>query len=90
VAAVRSVDGVTVRVRLFAGIRNLIGGRDVELALPAGATVATLRQRLAEEYPVLEAFLGTLVCAVDEEVQPDEHPLRDGDVVDVIPPISGG
>ena len=81
---------MTVRVRLYAGLRQLVGDNDIELALPAGATVATLRDRLAEEYPVLQAFLCTLVCAVDEEVQPPEHVLADGDRVDVIPPIAGG
>jgi molybdopterin synthase catalytic subunit len=81
---------VTVHVRLFAGLRQLAGDRDIELALPAGATLGTLRERLVEEYPVLEAFLATFVCAVAEEVQPAEYVLHDGDVVDVIPPISGG
>jgi len=81
---------MTVKVRLFAGLRGLVGGGDIELALPAGATIATLRDRLAEEYPVLEGFMGTLVCAVYEEVQPPGHVLADGDLVDLIPPIAGG
>ena len=81
---------MTVHVRLFAGLRGLVGGGDIELALPAGATIATLRDRLAEEYPVLEGFMGTLVCAVSEEVQPPGHVLADGDLVDLIPPIAGG
>ncbi len=80
----------TVNVRLFAGLRSLVGDRDIALALPEGATVGTLRDTLVAEYPVLEAFIGTLVCAVAEEVQPPEHPLADGDHVDIIPPISGG
>ncbi len=81
---------MTVRVRLYAGLRQLVGDNDIELALPAGATVAMLRDRLAAEYPVLEAFLGTLVCAVAEEVQPPGHVLADGDRVNIIPPIAGG
>jgi molybdopterin synthase catalytic subunit len=81
---------MTVKVRLFAGLRGLVGDRDIELTLPAGATVATLREQIGREYPVLEPFLGTLACAVAEEVQPPEHPLADGDLVDIIPPIAGG
>ena len=82
---------MTVKVRLFAGLRGLVaGGEDIELTLPAGATVAVLRERLTEEYPMLEAFMGTLVCAVSEQVQPPEHQLADGDRVDLIPPIAGG
>ncbi len=82
---------MTVKVRLFAGLRALVaGGGDIELTLPPGATIAVLRDRLTEEYPMLEAFMGTLVCAVSEEVQPPEHQLADGDRVDLIPPIAGG
>ena len=81
---------MTVQVRLFAGLRGLVGGGDIELTLPPGATIAVLRDRLTEEYPVLEAFMGTLVCAVSEEVQPPDHPLADGDRIDLIPPIAGG
>jgi molybdopterin converting factor small subunit len=81
---------MTVKVRLFAGLRGLVGGNDLELTLPPGATIAVLRERISAEYPVLEAFMGTLVCAVSEEVQPPEHQLADGDRVDLIPPIAGG
>jgi len=81
---------MTVKVRLFAGLRGLVGDNDIELTLPPGATIATLRDRLTEEYPMLEAFMGTLVCAVSEEVQPVSHVLADGDRVDLIPPIAGG
>ena len=81
---------MTVTVRLFAGLRGLVGDGDIELTLPAGATIATLRDRLVEEHPALEAFMPTLVCAVSEEVQSPEHALADGDRIDLIPPIAGG
>jgi molybdopterin converting factor small subunit len=81
---------MAVKVRLFAGLRGLVGGNDIALALPDGATVEVLRQRLSAEYPVLEPFMPTLVCAVDEEVQPPERVVLDGEVIDVIPPIAGG
>lgn len=80
----------TVNVRLFAGLHQLIGERDLTMELPDGATIGTLRDRLGEQYPVVQAFLPTLVCAVDEEYVPSEHVLRDGDQVALIPPVSGG
>ena len=88
-----TADGTTtmmVHVRLFAGLRHLVGDRDIEMALPAGATVGVLREQLIAEYPILEALMTTLVCAVGEEMRLPEHVLRDGDAVDVIPPIAGG
>jgi MoaE-MoaD fusion protein len=80
----------TVNVRLFAGLHDLVGKRDLVLELPDGATIGDLRDQLGEEYPVVQAFLGTLVCAVDEEYVPSEHVLREGDNVALIPPVSGG
>jgi MoaE-MoaD fusion protein len=79
-----------IHVRLFAGLHDLIGKRDIVLDLPAGATIGTLRDRLADEYPIVQPFMTTLVCAVDEEYVPPEHVLREGDDVALIPPISGG
>ncbi|HZP56891.1 MAG TPA: molybdopterin converting factor subunit 1 [Dehalococcoidia bacterium] len=79
-----------VNVRLFAGLHDLVGRRDVVLDLPAGATIGQLRDQLANEYPVVQPFLTTLVAAVDEEYVPSEHVLREGESVALIPPISGG
>jgi molybdopterin converting factor subunit 1 len=90
-AACRYTEAMTnVHVRLFAGLHQLVGERDIEMALPDGATIATLRDQLLAEYPIVEAFLPTLVCAVGEEYVPPEHTLRDGDRVALIPPVSGG
>jgi molybdopterin synthase catalytic subunit len=80
----------TVHVRLFAGLKQLVGSRELHFDLPPGANIEQLRARLGDEYPVLQAFLPTLVCAVDEEYVSVDHVLRDGDLVAVIPPVSGG
>ena len=79
-----------VTIRLFAGLHDLVGEREVVLELPEGATVSELREQLAGAYPIVTPFLATLVCAVDEEYVPAEHPLREGDEIALIPPISGG
>jgi molybdopterin synthase catalytic subunit len=79
-----------VHVRLFAGLHDLVGKRDLVLDMPAGSTIGQLRDRLGIEYPAVQPMLSTLVCAVDEEYVPSEHVLRDGDDVALIPPISGG
>ena len=79
-----------VNVRLFAGLYQLIGEREVVLDVPEDSNVTVLRQRLAEAYPVAKPFLETLVVAVDEEYVPGEYVLREGERVAMIPPVSGG
>jgi molybdopterin converting factor subunit 1 len=80
----------TVSVMLFAGLREIIGQRELDVTLPAGATVDTLRAHIGEEYPLAQAILPTVVCAVGEEYVSGEETLRDGDKVALIPPVSGG
>ncbi|MBF6599394.1 MAG: MoaD/ThiS family protein [Dehalococcoidia bacterium] len=79
-----------IHVRLFAGLHDLVGRRELVLSMPDGATIGQLRDRLGEEYPIVQPLLSTLVCAVDEEYVAPEHVLRDGEDVALIPPISGG
>lgn len=79
-----------VHVRLYAGLHQLIGHRELEMQLPEGATVAQLCDRLGEQYPVVNELLPTLVCAIDEEYVEPSHALREGDDVALIPPVSGG
>ncbi len=81
---------ITVRVRLFAGLHQLIGEREIEMILPDGATVAVLQDTLGAQHPVVEALLPTLVCAIDEEYVESSQVLSDGDRVALIPPVSGG
>jgi molybdopterin converting factor subunit 1 len=81
---------VRVSVRLFAGLHDLVGQREVNLELADGATVADLRDQLASRYPAVVPFMNTLVCAVNEEYVSSEHRLSPGDQVALIPPVSGG
>ena len=80
----------TVNVRLFAHLRDLIGEREITVEMPEGATVDALRMRVGECYPDVRAALGNVVCAVGEEYVPGTYALREGDLVALIPPVSGG
>jgi molybdopterin synthase catalytic subunit len=79
-----------IHVRLFAGLSELLGERNVTLDLCDGATVADLRNQLSSRYPAVVPHLPTAVCAVDEEYVGPDHRLREGDDVALIPPVSGG
>jgi molybdopterin synthase sulfur carrier subunit len=80
----------TINVRLFAGLRETIGAREITVTLNGGATVEDLCVRIGEEHPLVRPLLKTAVAAVDEEYVPASHELHDGDMVALIPPVSGG
>ena len=73
---------MSVRVRLFAGLRERAGWsqREIEAA------------SVAEIWPALDlgAEPAGLLYAVNRKYAPREAPLADGDEVAVIPPVSGG
>jgi molybdopterin converting factor subunit 1 len=79
-----------VRVLLFARARDLAGRDVAEVELPAGATVAALREQLARELPGLSGFVTRCAVAVDGEYAEEEDVVREGAEVAVIPPVSGG
>lgn len=81
-----------VTVRLFAGLREVAGSDTLveEFATP-DVTVEALRGRLGEAHPKLVPYLSGVAIAVNEEyiLEPGTA-LYDGDIVALIPPISGG
>jgi molybdopterin converting factor subunit 1 len=79
-----------VRVLLFARARDLAGRDVVEVDLPAGATVADLRERVASELPGLAGFVQRCAVAVGGEYTAEGDVVREGAEVAVITPVSGG
>ncbi len=75
----------------FAGLRDLRGCREESLALPEGvSTVADLTEHLETTYPELSGRLDQVRFAVNECFADSNEAVSDGDVVALIPPVSGG
>lgn len=81
---------ITVRVRFFAGHRDIAGRAEQELQLEEGATVGALWERLVADYPRLAGYSGRLLYAVNQQFADPATVLGDGDEVAYIPPVSGG
>lgn len=80
-----------VTVRLFAGLRELMGNELEERFEGDAVTVSQLRLRLGERYPELIPHLECAAVAVNEEyVRDASAPIHEGDSVALIPPVSGG
>ena len=79
-----------VRVRLFAVLADTVGAREVTLDLPQGATGEELFAALAAAHPDVARYRSALRLAVNREYVPWDHPLRPGDEIALIPPVSGG
>jgi len=73
----------------FAAVRDLVG-RAEEVVDVDARDVGALRAWLEAERPALLGRLGHVRFARNEEFAKDGDALREGDVVALIPPVSGG
>lgn len=81
---------IDIRVRFFAQCRELAGTAEYELSLSPSATVAQALEEVYQRFPALGDLRGRLLIAVNERYATPETPLRTGDVLALLPPVSGG
>ncbi|MCZ6784896.1 MAG: MoaD family protein, partial [Proteobacteria bacterium] len=79
-----------VTVKLFGGVREEAGEKELDYELDPGASVGDLRNRLAERFPIFDRLGERLAVAVNLELAKLDRELRDGDEVAFLPPVSGG
>lgn len=80
-----------VRVEFYGRLREAAGVRDREVRVDGAApTLADLADRLREEHPGLADHLEGAAFAVGERLVDRERALEAGDVVGILPPVSGG
>jgi molybdopterin converting factor subunit 1 len=77
-------------VHLFARARDVVGASQIAVELPAHATVADLRRRLAELHPGLARLLEHSAIAVNKDFADAAVPIPAGAEVALLPPVSGG
>jgi len=86
--------GLQIKVLFFASAREAAKGTtETTLVLDSGADTAILRNVLAEKYPKLAPLVldeDNITFALNEEYVTGVQKLKSGDVVALIPPISGG
>jgi molybdopterin synthase sulfur carrier subunit len=81
-----------VRVRYFASLREALGGGE-EVDVPAGASVAALRDTLLQRSHRHAELLDrqrAVRCAVDQSMADEDTVLHDGAEVAFFPPVTGG
>ena len=78
-------------VLYFAALRDLLALGEEQVELPvANARVQELAQYLSQRHPALAPHLSSVRFAVNETFVDLAAPLASGDVVAVIPPVTGG
>jgi MoaD family protein len=79
------------RVRMFAALRELAGGSEVEVDASGAHTVGDLLGRLSQGLgPTFDAIMGAGSVILNGEPVGRDHPLNERDEVALLPPVSGG
>ena len=79
-----------IKLLFYATLRDEAGTRSLEMELESGATVRTMKDRLAQEHPAMKASIERALVAVNREYSPDQTVLPDQAEVAMFPPVSGG
>ncbi len=79
-----------VKLLFFGTLKDLAGRERETLELPDRATVGELLERCRAIMPSLEAYMGKIAVAVNQEYATQSLRLQEADEVALIPPVSGG
>ncbi|HDR7794128.1 TPA: molybdopterin converting factor subunit 1 [Bacillus luti] len=76
-----------IRVLLFAHLQEEAGASELQIE-KENITVAELKEIVAKDYNV--PVSAPMMVAINEEYANEEDTIQSGDVVALIPPVSGG
>jgi len=75
---------------LFATLKELIGSNRLEIEVNDGDTVAGLKKKLLEQYPMIKPHLHNVVVSINQEFAFDADLIPANAEVGMFPPVSGG
>lgn len=76
-------------ILLFGITTDLLETSSLELEVSNNSSVKEFKQALLAKYPVLEN-INSYAIAVNESYASDNDYLKEGDIIAIIPPVSGG
>jgi MoaE-MoaD fusion protein len=79
-----------INVKYFAIIRESLGRSEERKEVPEGTTAGQVLDQLGREFPNLAPLKPALMLMVNQEYARQDHVLRPGDELALIPPVSGG
>jgi MoaE-MoaD fusion protein len=79
-----------VQVLFFGQLKDLTGRSSESLPLAERATLSDVLQHYADKFPDIRKLSSSLALSINREYATQDAPLKDGDEVALLPPVSGG
>ncbi len=81
---------ISITLKLFAVYQDVLGCPEMAMTLPVGTTVRELCDVICNQYPELSRWQEITRFGINLQFVDADTPLKDGDEVVLIPPVSGG
>jgi molybdopterin synthase sulfur carrier subunit len=81
---------ITIIVKLFAIYQETYNQPELTLTVAENTTIADIFQMIVTEHPELSSWQAITRFAINMEFVPAHTPLKNGDELVLIPPVSGG
>ena len=81
---------MTIRISAFAATAQIIGERSSRIQVPAGSTVEQTWRHIVNRHAELDGLTSTIAFGVNDRLSGRDTVLKDGDRLDLLPPVSGG
>ncbi|MGD1951559.1 MAG: MoaD/ThiS family protein [Leptolyngbyaceae cyanobacterium] len=81
---------IAITLKLFAVYQDALGCPEMTMELPDKITVGELCDRICTQHPDLKQWQGLTRFGVNLQFVAADTPLKDGDEVVLISPVSGG
>ena len=85
-----AAPAIRIRVLFFGRLKEMVGHAEESVEFADGAPIEDLFASLEARYPSLARFRSSLVASRNQEFAAWSTPLRSGDEVAFLPPVSGG
>jgi MoaD family protein len=79
-----------VRVQFYAQLRDLVGKREIDIDVAAGATVRDLLDQIYAQQPALRSHDKSILIGAGVEFVDRSYKPKPGEEISVMPPVQGG
>jgi molybdopterin converting factor subunit 1 len=79
-----------VKVLLFGQLKDIVGKQEESLDLESGAPLSAVMDYYSVRYPKFQGLTKSIACSINQEYAQASAPLKEGDEVGLLPPVSGG
>jgi molybdopterin synthase sulfur carrier subunit len=81
---------MSIRVLFFASLADIAGGRERRVDSAEVTDVLSVFNKFAAEFPDMEEHRASILFALNSEFARLDAPVRNGDEIAFLPPVSGG